>query len=129
HRTVLRLWPPVRGLRAEAQTPVRLFRAAGAGRRGYRRRDRPQDRSAEQETAAAEMELGRQGREEGGAQGTETPHRGRTGSVRAVSARGVTSVGAGYCAPCIPLYAQECIFPANPLTLSAQCSKPRATSK
>ena len=50
---------------------------------------RSQDRPPEQETADAEMELGRQGRSRGAAQGLQAPHRGRAGSFRAVSAGGV----------------------------------------
>ena len=41
------------------------------------------------EVAGAEMELGRRRRTEGRAQGPETPHRGRTAPLRAVSAGGV----------------------------------------
>ena len=50
---------------------------------------RPQDRPPEQEAPDAEMELGRQGRSDGAAQGLQAPHRGRAGSLRAVSAGGV----------------------------------------
>ena len=44
HPSVLRLRAPFRGLCAEGEAPLRLFRAAGTGRPRYRRRDRPQDR-------------------------------------------------------------------------------------
>ena len=47
HRTVLRLRASLRGLCAEGETAVRLFRAAGAGRRRDRRRHRSQDRPQE----------------------------------------------------------------------------------
>ena len=50
---------------------------------------RSQDRPPEQETADAEMELGRQGRSKARAQGLQAPHRGRAASFRAVSAGGV----------------------------------------
>ena len=49
HASDLRLRASVRSLCAEAQAQVRLFRAAGAGRRGHRRGARSQDRPAEQE--------------------------------------------------------------------------------
>ena len=62
HRIVLRLRPPLRGLCAEGEAPVRLFCAAGPGRQRHRRRHRSEDRPPEQETPDAEMELGRQGR-------------------------------------------------------------------
>ena len=56
----------------------------------HRRRHRSEDRPPEQETADAEMELGRQGRRpRRRAQGLQAPHRGRTGSLRAVSVGGV----------------------------------------
>ena len=63
------------------------FCAAGAGRRRHRRRARSQDRSQKPETAAAEMELGRQRRARR-AQGAKTPHRGSAAPLRAVSAGG-----------------------------------------
>ena len=58
--SVLRLRASLRGLCAEGEAPVRLFRAAGSGRRRHRRRHRSQDRSQEPQIADAEMELGRQ---------------------------------------------------------------------
>ena len=45
--SVLRLRPSLRGLCAEGETAVRLFRAAGAGRRRDRCRHRSQDRTRE----------------------------------------------------------------------------------
>src|SRR5712675_1977720 len=90
-RTVLRVRTPLRGLCAEGEACVRLFRASGSGRRQHRRRPRPQDRSQEPQTAAAEMELGRR-RAEGRAQGLKTPHRGGTAPFRAVSTGGVRGV-------------------------------------
>ncbi len=89
HGIVLRLRPPLRGLCAQGKTSVRLFRAAGSGRRRHRRRDRSQDRPPEQKIADAKMELGRQGGRARPAQGLQAPHRGRIGSFRAVSTGGV----------------------------------------
>ena len=43
--SVLRLRAPLRGLCAEGEAALRLFRAAGSGRRPHRRRARSQDRS------------------------------------------------------------------------------------
>src|SRR5207249_3878488 len=81
--------PSKAAVRRLIEAPVRLFRTAGPGGGGHRRRDRPEDRPPEQEIADAEMELGRQGCGAGCAQGLQAPHRGRTGSFRAVSAGGV----------------------------------------
>ena len=67
HRTVLRLRAPLRGLCAEGEAAVRLFRAAGFGRRRHRRRHRSQDRSQGPQTTDAEMELGRRGARKSGA--------------------------------------------------------------
>src|ERR1700694_201057 len=69
------------------RTVIRLFRAAGAGRRRDCRRARPQGRSQEPEIAGAEMELGRS--PEARTQGLEAPHRGRIAPVRALPARGI----------------------------------------
>ena len=56
---LLRLRAPLRGLCAEGEARVRLFRASGAGRRRDRRSDRPEDRPERAEASDAEMELGR----------------------------------------------------------------------
>ena len=90
HRIVLRLRPPFRGLCAEGEAPVRLFCAAGAGRRGDRRRHRSEDRPAEPQTADAEMELGRR-RAQRRPQGAESQDRAGAAPLRALSARRVAS--------------------------------------
>src|SRR5206468_3658369 len=105
HRIVLRLRPPLRGLCAEGEAPVRLFCASGPGRQRHRRRHRSEDRPPEQETSDAEMELGRQGGGAGRAQGLQAPHRGSAASFRAISAGGVgvpsrNSTPPGLLAPC-----------------------------
>ena len=87
--SVLRLRASLRGLCAQGEAAVRLFRAAGAGRRRHRRSARSQDRSQEPEIAAAEMELGRRRQGEGRAQGFEAPDRARAAPFRTVSAGGV----------------------------------------